>query len=345
MRPVSKPPTEPGAARIAPLATLPLFIDLKGRRAVVAGSGEAAAWKAELLAAAGAEVVILAPTPDESLLALVERGRFVLHRRRWCADDFQNAALAILEPGDEAEAFAFRTAARRHGAIVNVIDRPALSDVRFGSIVNRSPVVVGISTDGAAPVLGQAIRQRIETLLPPSLAGWAALAARWRPRLAGLLPEPAQRRRFWEAFARRALQASPPEASGAVLRHTLRLAKPATGRVTLVGAGPGDAGLLTLDAVRALQSADVILFDGRVSHEVLELARREAKRMLIETRNEAAAIIFRLARRGRHVVWLVPGDPESSAAAVLARNGLSVHVVAGIAASVPAAATANALIG
>ena len=151
-------------ARIAPLPNLPLFHKLEGRKAVVVGSSDGATWKAELLEAAGANVV-----------RLIE----------WSAADLQGAAVAVADLPDRDEAERFLAAARSAGAVANIIDQTDLCDVTFGTIVNRSPVVVAISTDGAAPVLGQSIRARIESVLPLGLSAWASAAKTWRGRLKG----------------------------------------------------------------------------------------------------------------------------------------------------------------
>jgi uroporphyrin-III C-methyltransferase/precorrin-2 dehydrogenase/sirohydrochlorin ferrochelatase len=207
------------------------------------------------------------------------------HARPWSVDIFSGAAIALADIASEVEAEAFASAARAAGVPVNVIDKPAFCQFQFGSIVNRSPVIIGITTDGAAPILAQAIRQRIETLLPPSLAAWGALARRIRKTVVTKLAKGAPRRGFWERFAERAFTAAPTASERydlARLVDSLAVtASSRSGRVTLVGAGPGDAELLTLKAVRALQFADVILFDDLVSEEVIDLARREAKRMLV----------------------------------------------------------------
>lgn len=335
-------------ARIAPLAVLPVFFTLTGRRAVAIGDGEPVTWKVELLAAAGADVDVFALDPCAELLALSERapeaGRITLHRRAWHADDLAGAAIAVAELDDDPAAEQFVEAARRLGVPHNVIDRPEYCQFKFGGIVNRSPVVVGISTAGAAPILGQAVRRRIETLLPQTLTHWAGFAARVRSAVMERLPTPQQRRVFWEHLADRAFDNRLP--NDADLDLQFATATP-SGRVTLVGAGPGDAELLTLKAVRALQSADVILFDDLVSAEVLELARREAKRLLVGKRAERPScgqheineLMLRLARHGKHVVRLKSGDPMIFGRAgeeieTLQRNGIPVEVVPGITAGV-----------
>ncbi len=235
---------------------------------------------------------------------------------------FEGAALAIADAEeDRARAKAIHAAAKRAGVPVNVIDMPAFSDFQFGSIVNRSPLVIGVSTGGAAPILAQAIRRKIETLLPATLAAWAALAQAMRGDLNARLPAGAKRRAFWERFVDRAFGPAPDEADEARIAReveTLEAAPEQTqGSVTLVGAGPGDAELLTLKAVRALQAADVILFDDLVSDDVLDLARREAKRILVGKRggrpsckqHEINDMMVKLAKSGRRVVRLKSGDP------------------------------------
>lgn len=356
MHAVSRQPSDRAPARMTPLAVLPVFLDLHGARAVVAGGTEAAAWKAELLAAAGAEVHVYAPAAalGETFRSLLEGeatgGQFVHHEAPWDADCLAGAALAVADAADMAEAMAFAQAAQRAGVPCNLIDRPHAGCVQFGSIVNRSPVVVGISTGATAPILGQAIRRRIETLLPPSLAGWAALAGRLRASVRARIAPGARRRRFWEAFAERAFGPAPgTEDEGRLAGEIAQAAMtgPAgTGHVALVGAGPGDADLLTLKAVRMLQAADVILFDDLVSAEVLDLARREARRMLVGKRGgrpscrqeDINELMVRLARAGKRVVRLKSGDPmifgrAGEEIARLEREGIPVEVVPGITAA------------
>src|SRR5437588_9654478 len=151
-------PSEASPPRMEALARLPLFFALAGKRAVVAGGSAAAAWKAELLIAAGATVDIYAAETSGELAELAANTPITLHRRAAEAADFSGAALAIGAFEDDVEAAAFAAMARATGVPVNVIDKPAFCDFSFGAIVNRSPLVIGIPTHGAAPVFGQAIR-------------------------------------------------------------------------------------------------------------------------------------------------------------------------------------------
>ncbi|MBB4167208.1 MULTISPECIES: siroheme synthase CysG [unclassified Rhizobium] len=345
-------------ARMEPLAKLPVFWALEGKRVIIAGGSDAAAWKAELLAACGAEVHIYAHELSDTFEKLILRGAehpqgsFIHHAEAWNETIFTGAAIAIADCEGNDEAEALFAAARMAGVPVNVIDKPAFCQFQFGSIVNRSPVVVSISTDGAAPILAQAIRRRIETLLPRALKGWAELAHSLRDRINERLAPGPLRRAFWERFVERAFSSSdtPEEGvGGQLLKEAERLREaPAhsKGRVTLVGAGPGDAELLTLKAVRALQGADVILFDDLVSSEVLELARREAKRMLVGKRGGRTScrqedindMMVKLAKAGKRVVRLKSGDPmifgrAGEEIAHLDRENIPVDVIPGITAA------------
>lgn len=333
-------PQQNSPARIAPLSVLPVFFDLKGKRVVVIGGEEPATWKIELLAASGPQVEVYAETVCEELQALAAASTHItLNRRRWTADDLEGAALAVADIAADEDAESFVDAARIKGVPYNVIDRPEFCQFQFGAIVNRSPVVIGISTSGAAPILGQAIRRRIETLLPPTLAHWAALAARLRETVTAHFAAGAPRRHFWEQLAEKAFGPTPPQAADAEVGSAVAFG----GKVTLVGAGPGEAELLTLKAVRALQSADVILFDDLISADVLELARREAKRMLVGKRaarescrqEDINEMMLQLAKQGKHVVRLKSGDPMIFGRAgeeieMLERHGVEVSVVPGI---------------
>ena len=348
------------APRMEPLARLPIFLALDGKRAVVAGDGPAVAWKAELLSAAGADVVVFAECPCEELHALAAqppRGAIVLQHRAWQAEDFCGAAVAVAGFDDDRDAQRFADAARAAGVPVNVIDKPAYCDFSFGAIVNRSPLVIGISTDGAAPVFAQAIRGKLEAMIPRGFAGWADAARRWRKAVQSSGLSFAARRRFWQAFARFALahpDRTPAQSDfDAVLRQTRAEAMPAeAGSVTFVGAGPGDPELLTLRAVRALQSADVILIDDLVAPDILDFARREARKMLIGDPGQCApghaedvnATMVALAKSGKRVVWLKHGDaatfgrPGREIAACRAA-GVAVEVVPGVAAAPSAEAS------
>jgi uroporphyrin-III C-methyltransferase/precorrin-2 dehydrogenase/sirohydrochlorin ferrochelatase len=344
---------------MGPLARLPVFFSLGGKRAMLAGGSAAAAWKAELLSAAGAKVDVFAAEACEEMIQLAAEpplGAITINQREWTPEDFGDTAVAIGAFGDDDAAAKFAIAARAAGVPVNVIDKPAFCDFSFGAIVNRSPLVIGISTDGAAPVFAQAIRAKLEALLPKGFAAWADAAGHWRNalKLSGL--SFAARRKFWQVFTANAV-ASPDHVPSQVdfdkfISEVRGLGQAVeNGSVTLVGAGPGDPELLTLRALRALQSADVILFDDLVSRDVLDFARREARKMLVGktgfgpscTQEDINALMVGLARQGKRVVRLKGGDPlifgraaEEIAACEAAH--IVVDVVPGITAAQGAAA-------
>jgi len=353
-------PIETQSARMGTLARLPVFLALEDKRTVVVGGNAAAAWKAELLAASGSRVEVYAEELSDEMLQIASdppRGEIVLFGRAWKADDLDDASVAVGTFEDDADAAAFATVARATGVPVNVIDKPAFCDFSFGAIVNRSPLVIGISTDGAAPVFAQAIRAKLEALLPKGFANWAAAAARWRNVVKASGLSFSGRRKFWQLFTAQAIGNPDNEPSK---RDYERLAAQASalgsavesGSVTLVGAGPGDPELLTLRAVRALQSADVILFDDLVSRDVLDFARREARKLLVGKtgfgpsckQDDINALVVSLAKQGKRVVRLKGGDPlifgrAGEEIAACREANIAVEVVPGITAAQGAAAS------
>ncbi len=336
------------------LACLPVFFSLAGKRVVLAGGSNAVLWKAELCQAAGARVDVFSPDPCSGLVALARRCPAVaLVSRRIEHEDFRSAALAVVEAESAAEAAEFQAAAHAAGVAVNVIDKPQFSDFQFGAIVDRSPLVIGISTDGGAPVLAQAIRGRLEALLPREIKLWAQTAMAWREKLK-LLDTPSKtRRRFWELFSRKALAAKnrPVEADLAMLLAEAEAGTPAAGSVALVGAGPGDPELLTLKALRALQSADVVLYDDLVAPAIVDMARREAEKIPVGKRgykpscrqDHIVARLVSLASQGKRVVRLKGGDPmifgrADEEIAALRAAGIPIEIIPGVTAALGAAA-------
>jgi uroporphyrin-III C-methyltransferase/precorrin-2 dehydrogenase/sirohydrochlorin ferrochelatase len=276
------------------------------------------------LSAAGASVDVYAVDTCSELLQLAAgrpAGNVILHRRGWTAADLRGAAIAVGDFHDDDGAAAFAAAARAAGVPVNVIDKPAHCDFSFGAIVNRSPLVVGISTDGAAPVFARAIRGRLEALLPKGFSRWTAAAARWRTAVRASGLSVAGRRRFWELFAAHAMAhaddgpgqhdferfiAEVNDSAGSGLER---------GAVTLVDVDGNDPDALTLRAVRALHAADVILFDAQVSHQILDFARREAKKIRVgETGRdvETEALLAELRKQGARVVQLTSRDRDAA---------------------------------
>jgi uroporphyrin-III C-methyltransferase/precorrin-2 dehydrogenase/sirohydrochlorin ferrochelatase len=337
-----------GVPRIDRLARLPIFVSLAGKHAVVAGSGAAAAWKAELLSAAGARVDVFAPSPCDGLLRLRAGrrcGSVAVHRRGWSAKDCAGAVIAIGAIAEEPEASRFAAAARAAGAWVNIVDNAGHCDFTLGAIVNRSPMVIGISTDGAAPAFAQLVRAWLEALIPAGFSRWARAAQEWRARLrCARLPAPA-RRRFWRYFSERAhmrCERAPRDSDfDALVAAALRgEARPAPA-VSFHGVQPDSPDRLTLGGVRALQMADVVLHDDRVASDVLAFARREARIIPVRADRsphrdgDIGALMVALARQGSSVLRLVAGEASFSIrvakeAAACRAAGIEVTMVPGL---------------
>ncbi len=354
-------PDEIALDLMQPLETLPVFFDLSGRRVLVIGGSEGAAWKADLLGATGAQVEVFAAEPCAKMRDIAAaRENVTLHPRAWAPEDFEGAALAFGAVWDDAEAEAAAAAAKSAGVLLNLADRPGVSDFIMGAIVNRSPLVIGVSTGGASPVFAQAVRGRIETLVPATFTAWARAAKAWRPQILASGLDFLNRRDFWRRFTRLAfaeIDRPPTEADRDALLTETRAAGDAAarGRVTLVGAGPGDPELITLKGLRVLAGADVVLFDDLVPESVLDLARREATRINVGKRGYApsvkqeaiTALLVKLAKEGKNVVRLKGGDPMIFGRAneeirAMREAGLQVDVVPGVTAALAGAAALGA---
>ena len=338
------------------MQTFPMFLKMTGRRVVICGGGEEAARKARLILKTEAEIVLLAPSLDDELAGIVAAGR-ARHYAALRPDTFDRAALAFIGTGCPGLDASLAALARAAGAVVNVIDRPAMCEAFTPSIVDRDPVVVAIGTEGAAPVLGRRIKTEVETLLPPRLGPYVALAGRLRDAVAEAIPHRA-RRGFWDwAFSGPAWTAHVAgDEDGAARRLKAAIAEgrapEASGHIALVGAGPGARDLLTMRALRRLQEADVIFYDRLVDPEVLELARRDADRVYVGKAVGANAwpqdridrLIVSAAREGKRVVRLKSGDPSvfgraAEEIAAARADGIEVEIVPGITAASAAAAS------
>ncbi|WP_333830205.1 siroheme synthase CysG [Pararhodobacter sp.] len=337
------------------MKTFPMFLQMEGRRVVIVGGGEQAAQKTRLMLKTEAALTLVTPTPDPELAELIARGR-VQQVTELSAGIFRDAALVFIATGCPALDTAAHALAKSVGALVNVVDRPALCDATTPSIIDRDPVVVAISTEGTAPVLARQLRARIETMLEPGLGSLAALAGRLRPEVARRIPH-SERRFFWDwVFSgppRQAIARGAAREAAALIKETLAHGPaPVQGSIALVGAGPGAADLLTLRALRLMQEADVIFYDRLVDPSVLELARRDAERVFVGKEVGACswpqdrinAVVVAAARQGKRVVRLKSGDPgifgrltEELEAARAA--GIAVEIVPGVTAASAASAS------
>ena len=338
----------------------PLFMRLENQPVLVVGAGEVAARKVDLLARCGAQVTVVAPVASQ---ALRERlGANVRYVAAEFAPNHLDGVRLVVAATDRrsVNAWVARLADTR-GIPVNVVDDAALSRFIVPSVVDRSPVVVAVSSGGAAPVLVRRLRERFEALLPQGLGRVARLAGALRGRVARRLRNGAARRRFWETWFDRVLAREVDGRGDAELRldaeHVLGQIAAAgrlEGEVALVGAGPGDPDLLTLRALRRLQDADVIVYDRLVPAEILERARRDAERIYVGKaagahhlpQQEINALLVRLAREGKRVCRLKGGDPfifgrGGEELEALAAAGIRFEVVPGITAASGCAAYAG----
>ena len=340
---------------------LPIFLSLAGRRALVVGGGAAAACKTRFLTAAEADVTVVAPALEPEMIDLVAGGGVGHVARAFEATDVDGHAVVFAASEDEAAERAVSQAARAAAVPVNVVDRPDLSDFIMPAIVDRSPIVIGISSGGTAPVLARSIRADIERRLPAGLGRLARLAGRFRDAVKANIPEPAARRRFWEGLfadpvVGRVVDGDETAARERMLTLVNRPGAAAVpvGTVALVGAGPGDPDLLTVKAHRLLQTADVIVYDRLVGDGVLERSRRDATRICVGkakgahswTQDEINAELVHQADAGKRVVRLKGGDPfvfgrGGEELAALRRAGIPVEIVPGITAATACAATAG----
>lgn len=350
----SRLPKRVAPVKMQELAVLPLFYKLEGKKVLIAGSGFSALWKTELVAATGANISLFLGSEinDEHRRVFENLSNVTIFERKWQDNDFENCILAIYESHGDEDAIEFLTAAKKYNLPVNIIDKPKYCDFQFGAIVNRSPLVIGISTDGASPALGQQLRGRLELMLPQTIIRWLEKAKELRPIFKAKNVEFNKRRSFWHRFAKKSLDDSSIEPSDELINELLEGDEDLKGQVVLIGAGPGDPDFLTIGAMRALQMAEVILFDDLVSKEVLDFARREATFIAVGKRGskpstpqeDITKLIVKYAKEGKYVVRVKGGDAlvfgrATEEIEACYEAGIPVKLVSGISAAQGAAAS------
>ncbi|MDO9371645.1 MAG: siroheme synthase CysG [Gammaproteobacteria bacterium] len=338
----------------------PIFLNIKGKPCLLVGGGDVAARKALQLLRAGAEVRVVAPAMGERLRALAEQHKMTQRSGRFEPADLEDCVLVIAATDDSAVNRAVHAAALQKNIPVNVVDNPALCSFIMPAIVDRSPMLIAVSSGGAAPVLTRLLRARLETLIPAAYGSLAALAARFREKVKQRFAHSEQRRRFWEDMLQGPVAervfAGQEQAAEAALQAALENADAAavTGEVYLVGAGPGDPDLLTFRALRLMQQADVVLYDRLIPEAILNLVRTDAERIYVGKRRSEHTLrqemINRLlvqhAKAGKRVLRLKGGDPfifgrGGEEIATLAEEGIPFQVVPGITAASGCAAYAG----
>ncbi len=337
------------------LADFPAFFRVAGEVAAIVGAGEEALNKARLVAQTAARLRIVAPDPEPHLAAFIAETGAEHVAEPFRPAHLDGARLVFAATGEEAADAAVAAAARAQKIPVNVVDRPALCDFLTPAIVNRAPVAIAIGTEGAAPVLAQMVRARIDAAFSPRLGDLAHLAESFRPLVERLLPKGVARRDFWRGFftgrVARAVEAGDEAAARRAADALLARAPAAAGHVFLVGAGPGAEDLLTLRAQRVLMEADVIVHDALVPEAVVAMGRRDAERLPVgkrkgchsKSQDEINRLLVKLAREGRRVVRLKAGDPlvfgrAGEEMAALRAADIGFEVVPGVTSAFAAAA-------
>lgn len=326
----------------------PLFFDMKNRRVVVVGGGEAAAQKLRLLLKTEARIDVIAGELTDEITEYVENGRVKWLAKAFAPKLIEGANLVYATQG-EAENVIVAKAARAKKILVNAVDMPELCDVITPAIVDRDPVVVAIGTEGAAPVLARQIKSHLEGHLPQNLGVMAKAARNLRKTVAATLATSKLRRTFWEKFweitTKPLFLVGKTRAANMVANTLLRIIERSAsggipGRVSLVGAGPGAADLLTFRAMQRLQSADVIVCDSSIDAAILECARRDAVRIITKpdysNKVDIKSILIEEALKGQHVVFIKNVNTAylssmSEKLHVLESAGATIDIVPGVA--------------
>lgn len=338
----------------------PVFLDLKKRRCLIVGGGDIATRKGRLLAKAGAVLRIVAPEISAELRELVSGSGGDLIQREYQSQDIQDCVLVVAATDIETLNQQVSVDAQALHIPVNVVDSPALCTYITPAIIDRSPLVIAVSSGGETPVLARMVRTKLETLIPTNYGKLAQIASQWRDRIKARFTDGDSRRKFWEKIlqgpAAELMMNGQEDEANKFITDELDSDQSAltTGEVYLVGGGPGDPELLTLRALRLMQQADVVLYDRLVSDGVMELVRRDAERIYVGKRRSEHAmqqeninqLLVDLAKQGKRVLRLKGGDPfifgrGGEEIELLAQHNIPFQVVPGITAASGCAAYAG----
>ena len=338
---------------------LPLFLEIKDRPVLVVGGGEAAARRVETVLKAGGLVTAVAIEAGPALQDIAKRQGVDLQEREFLPADLEGRVLVFVATEDEDLNGRVSALAQDAGIPVNVADRLALCTFIMPAVIDRSPILVAVSSGGEAPILSRVLRARLETFVPAGLGRLARFAGAIRDRVQAIIPAGIGRRRFWEDFIdgpiAEYILAGQEDAARNLLDDTLdhaaedqKAGQPSTpqGEVYLVGSGPGDPELLTFRALRLMQRADVVLHDRLVPAGILDLVRRDAERVFVGKKpgdhtlrqEEISQMMIDLARQGKRVLRLKSGDPfvfgrGGEEIEALSSEGIHFQVVPGITAA------------
>lgn len=337
----------------------PIFLRLHDEPCLLVGGGEVALRKARLLCSAGARLTVVAPTLVPELAAMAASGEIRHVPREVAAEDVVACRLVVAATDNREVNRMVSQAAQSQGIPANVVDDPELSSYITPAIVDRSPLVIAVSTGGGVPVLARLIRARLESLIPAGFGRLARFASRFREQVKARFGNVEERRAFWESvlegpLAERVMNGDEAAAEAEMLARLAARDTPPSGAVYLVGAGPGNPDLLTFRALRLMQQADVVLYDNLVSAPLLELVRRDAERIFVGKQRanhtlpqeDINSLMVRLADEGKRVLRLKGGDPFTFGRGgeeieALAARGIPFEVVPGITSASGAAAYAG----
>ena len=299
---------------------LPIFTKLENRPCLVVGGGSIAFRKVHLLLKAGADITVCALEFHPALLKQAANHKLKIIKQAFTETLLENKWLVIAATNQKQVNQHIADAAHALKLLINVVDQPDISNFIMPSIVDRSPIIVAISSGGKAPVLARLIRERLETLLPMHIGRLASISAEFRHRVKSVIKIASLRRRYWEKLFGNGLLANllqKGQTDKALALMELSLTKDVTqGDVALVGAGPGDPSLLTLKALQLMQQADVVLYDRLVSSDILDLVRRDADLISVGKaagnheveQSRTNQMLVEFARQGKKVVRLKGGD-------------------------------------
>jgi len=334
------------------MQALPIFFNINNRLCVVIGGGDVAVRKVNMLLKANAAVTVVAPELCYDMQALCDAKRIQFAHAAYTAGCLKGACLIVAATDNQEVNAAVSRDAKALNIPVNVVDAPELCTFTMGSIIDRSPVVIAVSSEGNAPVLARYIRTKIETMLPAGYGRIAGIAGEFRDKVKAKFATTQERRRFWEdAFQGPMVErvlAGQEQAARELLQDLIdNKDRPVNkGEVFLVGAGPGDPDLLTFRALRLMQQCDVCVYDKLVSPEIMELVRRDAELIYVGKardqhtlpQEEINELLARLALQGKRVLRLKGGDPfifgrGGEEIETLMQHGVPFQVVPGITAA------------
>ena len=302
----------------------PLFIDTQQSHCLIVGAGEVAARKLELILKSEASVTVVAPWMCDTVKSYADNPRVTLIEREFADTDLTEQQMVFVATSETDINQHIHDIAREKGILVNVVDNTPLCQFITPSIIDRSPIVIAMSSGGVAPVLLRYLRQKLESVIPANISRLGAFSEKFREKVKSSLKGVTARRYFWEDVLdgdiAELVEKGQPEKADARFLEALSAAQSEQkieGQVYLVGAGPGDPDLLTFRALRLMQKADVVVYDRLVSPAILELVRRDAEKIYVGKaksnhtlpQEQINSLMVEEAKKGNRVVRLKGGDP------------------------------------